>query len=166
MPCKDLTELIRVTLDQNDRLTDYCFAKRSCGQGIGGNALLLDKLKGSSLAALLEYTAEGFLDEFPPAEEIDEFLSLKHLFALQSALEVLTGKEPGRRGDPFAAGEITYDQDETIVQGRIHIDLLTEKIEACGGCGSCGGESDKVQQGKLENAERRRARESATSTTS
>ena len=164
MPCSDITELIRVELDESDRLKHYTFAKRTCGQGVGAESLLIDQLRGRNLDQLLAVTAEDFLAEFPIYDEIEEFLSLKHLFAVQSALEVLTGKEPGRKNDPFAAGEIQYDEHETVITGRIIVDLVTEKIKACGGCASCGDDSPKVEEGRLLNARRRAARENAAGT--
>jgi hypothetical protein len=162
MPCKDVTELIRVVLDESDCLKEYVFAKRSCGQGVGAESLLIGQLGGMSLEALLAYTAESFLSEFPIQDELEEFLSLKHLFALQGALEVLTGKEPGRAGDPFAASEIAFDVDETIVAGRIGVDLLVDKIQACGGCASCG--SEKAETGRETNRKRRESREAPLAT--
>lgn len=162
MPCNDVTELIQVVLDKDDRLKDYRFAKRTCGQGVGAESLLIDQLRGMHMRELLDITAESFLAAHPIEDDIEEFLSLKHLFAVQGALEVLTGKEPGRKGDPFAAGEIIHDEGETIINGRIVVDLMTEKIKACGGCASCG--SEKAQQGKAKNRRRREARQRATAT--
>jgi len=158
MPCKDVTELIRVVLDEQDQLTEYVFAKRTCGQGVGAESLLIDQFRGRSAKDLLSIRAEDFLAEYSFVDEVEEFLSLKHLFALQGALEVLTGKEPGRAGDAFAAGEISYDGAETVIQGRISVDVVADKIEACGGCASCGS-SDEVEEGRRKNAERRAARE-------
>ena len=156
MPCKDVTELLEVVLDGEDRLKAYKFQKRTCGQGVGAESLLIDQLEGRSLEELLNKTAEDFLTEFPIFDEIEEFLSLKHLFAVQGALEVLTGREPGGKNAAFAASEISYGEDETRIQGRIAVDVITEKIEACGGCASCG--SEKTKAGKAKNAGRRAAR--------
>lgn len=163
MPCSDVTEVIRVVLDDQDCLEEYVFAKRSCGQGVGAESLLIDQLRGRSLDELLVITADAFLAEFPIPDSVEEFLSLKHLFAIQSALEVLTGKEPGRKGDAFAAGEIGFDEGKTVVYGRIVIDIVTEKIKACGGCGSCG-ETVKADKGRLDNARRRAERAASAST--
>ena len=156
MPCSDVTEVLSVTLDEKDCLMAYSFSKRTCGQGVGVESLLIDQLGGKSLEELLAYSAEEFLSEFPVGDEIEEFLSLKHLFAVQGALEVLTGKESGGKDAPFAASGVSYGEDETIIEGRISVDLMTEKIEACGNCGSC--DSDKVAEGRAVNAARRAAR--------
>lgn len=145
MPCSDVTESIRVVLDEEDRLREYRFAKRTCGQGIGHESLLIDQLGGRPLQELLHTTADAFLTEFPIQDEVEEFLSLKHLFAIQSALEVLTGIEPGRKNDAFAAAEIVYADEETTIEGLIYIDVVTEKIKACGAaCKSCGNAPAKA----------------------
>lgn len=156
MPCSDVTEVLSVTLNEQDCLKAYSFSKRTCGQGVGAQSLLIDQLGGKTLEELLAYTADDFLAEFPIVDEIEEFLSLKHLFAIQGALEVLTGLESGGKDDPFAASGISYSEDETVVEGRISVDLMTEKIKGCGNCGTCG--SDKVAEGRAVNAERRAAR--------
>lgn len=138
MPCKDVTELLEVVLDQNENLKTYTFSKRSCGQGIGSQSLIIDQLAGRSLNELMFKTADEFLDEFPIEDSTEEFLSLKHLFAIQGALEVYTGAEPGGVNDAFAASGIDYDVKETIISGRISVDIVTEKIKSCGGCSGCG----------------------------
>ena len=159
MPCSDVTERIEVVLDGQDRLKEYRFAKRTCGQGVGAESLLIDQLQGRSLEELVNKTAEEFLEEFPIFDEIEEFLSLKHLFAIQGALEVLTGKEPGGPYDAFAASNVVYTEDETRIEGFISVDIVTDKIKACGGCGTCG--SEKAQPGRAKNAQRRAKRSQA-----
>ena len=72
-----------------------------------------------------------------------EFLTLKHLFAVQAVLEVLTGLEAGRKGDLCAAAEIAFDTDQTTIDAQIDVDVVTDKIKACGNCGSCGATRKK-----------------------
>lgn len=138
MPCSDVTEIIHVELDEEDQLRDYYFSKRSCGQGVGAGNLLMDQIGGWSAEKILACDAEQFLAAFPIEDELMEFLSLKHFFAIQSVLEVLMGKEPGGKGDPCAAAEISYGDGVLIIDGQIAVDLVTEKIKACGSCKSCG----------------------------
>lgn len=156
MPCNDVTELLEVTLDADERLAEYTFSKRSCGQGIGTASLLIDQLRGRPLNELLFKTAEEFLTEFPIPNETEEFLSLKHLFAIQGALEVYTGAESGGPNDAFAASDIEFGPDAIRIQGRISVDIVTEKIESCGGCKGCGSarskSSKKKQQPKSDAA--------------
>ncbi|MBI4556978.1 MAG: hypothetical protein HY706_05285 [Candidatus Hydrogenedentes bacterium] len=138
MPCKDVTELIEVVIDADDRLKSYTFNKRTCGQAVGAASLLLEQLGGRSIAALSALDADTYLAEFPQQSDVEEFLSLKHLFAIQSVLAVLTGHEPGGPDDVCAAADISYDGNDLVINARISVDLVTEKIKSCGHCKSCG----------------------------
>ena len=119
MPCSDVTEVIEVVVDGKDRLKAYSFRKRTCGQGVGVDSLLLDVLGGMDVEDLLAITPESFLDTWPAAEPIEEFLGLKHLIALQSSLEVLLGRAAGGRGEICAAAEIAFEDDNTIITAII-----------------------------------------------
>ena len=144
MPCSDVTETIQVTLDEQDQLKDYFLAKRTCGQGVGAGSLLMEWLCGKSVEEILAYSAEQFLTDHPIDDELEEFLSLKHLFALQGVLEVLTGKQPGRREDTCAAAEISCENGDLVITGVIKVDLVTEKIKSCGNCRGCGNSKKKT----------------------
>jgi len=159
MPCKDVTELLEIVLDGQDVLKEYTFSKRTCGQGVGMANLLIEQLRGRAASELQEKTAQEFLAEFPIADPVEEFLSLKHLFAIQSALEVYAGVQSGAKQAAFAVGGIEYGEDETRIHGRISIDIVTEKIKSCGGCSSCG--SEKAEEGRAINEARRAEREKA-----
>ena len=150
MPCKDVTEILEVVLDGEDRLKEYRFAKRTCGQGVGAESLLIDQVHGRTVGDLLRMTADEFLALYPIQDEVEEFLSLKHLFAIQGALEVLTGAEAGGPHDFFAASGIEYGADETRISGRIAVDVVTEKIKACGNCRGCGKNDSKPRRRSTE----------------
>lgn len=145
MPCADVTELITVTVSPEDTLHSYRFNKRSCGQGVGADSLLLEQLAGQTVDDLLAQEAEPFLAAHPVELAIEEFLMLKHLFAVQSALEVLCGKEPGGKDDPCAAATVSVEPDGSVViEGQIAVDLMTEKIKSCGSCKGCGTKKKRV----------------------
>ncbi|GMV99240.1 MAG: hypothetical protein AMXMBFR84_03790 [Candidatus Hydrogenedentota bacterium] len=143
MPCSDVTEIIQVTIDENDRLKDYFFSKRTCGQGVGAGNLLLAFMSNWSIDEILRADAEHVIDHYPFSDDIDteleEFLVLKHFFAVQSVLEVLTGRDAGGKESSCAAAEIAYEANgDIIITGQIDVDLVTEKIKACGNCKGCG----------------------------
>ncbi|MDX9973508.1 MAG: hypothetical protein RBU21_11030 [FCB group bacterium] len=145
MPCSDITEVIEVVIDNEDRLKRYAFSKRTCGQGVGVAALLLDCLQGRSVDDILAWESADFVAEHPVEDELEEFLGLKHFFAVQSALEVLTGREPGGPGDPCAAAEISIEDGEVVINAQIRVDIVTEKIKSCGNCKGCGNKKSKVR---------------------
>lgn len=138
MPCTDVTEIVQVALDEHDRLHRYAFTKRTCGQGVGVVSLLIDDLRGLSVDEVLAIEPAALLARHPSDDALEEFLTLKHLFAVQGALEVLTGREPGGPADVCAAAEIIYDEGECVIEAEIKVDLVTDKIKACGGCVGCG----------------------------
>jgi hypothetical protein len=111
---------------------------------VGAASLLIDQLRGRPMAELLNKTAQDFLTEFPIADPVEEFLSLKHLFAIQGALEVYAGAASGAKQSAFAVAGVEYGEDETRISGRIGVDILTEKIKSCGGCKSCGNSAGKA----------------------
>lgn len=143
MPCNDITEVIEVVLDENDCVKSYSLSKRTCGQAVGVTDLLLPILKGWSVQRLLACDPEAFFADFPPREPIEEFLGWKHLFALQAALEVLVGKAPGRKDDPCPVASVSHEDGRTTIDARIVIDVLTDRIAACGGCKGCGSRKKK-----------------------
>ena len=138
MPCNDVTEIIQIAVDADDRLTAYAFTKKSCGQAVGALSLLSDHLPGKTINEILEIAPEFFLQQYTATEEIEEFLALKHLIAVQCALEVLTGKESGGPNDLCSAAEISFAEGNTELIAHLAVDLITEKIRSCGGCGTCG----------------------------
>jgi hypothetical protein len=138
MPCSDVTEVIEVILDEQDRLKEYTFRKRTCGQGVGVGDLLQGILGGMPAEDVLAITPEYFLETWPVEDSLEEFLGLKHLIAVQSALEVLLGKASGGPGELCAAAEIGCEGNDTVILARISVDLITEKIKSCGNCKGCG----------------------------
>ena len=146
MPCSDVTEILEVVLDGDENLLDYSFNKRTCGQGIGVANLIIDQLRGRSLNELLFVTADEFLGEFTIPDPTEEFLSLKHLFAIQGALEVYSGAESGGVNDAFAVSGIDYGENDISIRGMISVDVVTEKIKSCGGCKGCGSSRSKPKR--------------------
>lgn len=138
MPCSDITEVIEVVLDEKDCLKDYAFRKRTCGQGVGSGNLLIGILGGMPVEELLGMSPDYFLETWPVEDPLEEFLGLKHLIAVQSALEVLLGRASGGPDEICAAAEIGFEDGNTVLTARISVDLVTEKIKSCGGCKSCG----------------------------
>jgi len=134
MPCASVVELIQLKMDGEDRLTEYQFIKKTCGQGVGQNSLIIDVLKGLSVDELLEIDPHQFSHTLETDDEILEFLQLKHLFAVQATLEVLTGREPGGAGSACAVADVDYDGNQMIIDAEIDVDVITEQIKACAGC--------------------------------
>lgn len=148
MPCNDVTEIIQVTLDSEDRLTKYLFAKKTCGRGVGHASLLLEELSGRSAEEILSLGPDDIRRE----TGIEDFLRQKHLMALQGAMAILTGEAYGGVTDWCAPLEIVREGDETLIRARILVDILTERIAACGGRAGCGCKSRRAARAASRRA--------------
>ncbi len=153
MPCDDVTELLELTLDTDDRVTAYALAKNTCGAKVGGQLELMsfiagrhiDELRDRTLLQVLEASTgecwreepEGGRSAPPKRNVINELMLQKQLGALQRALAVYRGVEAGGKSDAFALASIDFDGVETHIVGLLRVDLLTAEIQACGGCASC-----------------------------
>lgn len=135
MPCNDITENIEIILDKNDRLKSYCLTKNTCGEAVGVESLLLDSLRGKSIDYLLD--ADDFVNhrEHRPENHPEEFLKLKHIMALKSALSVYVGNLSGGRDNTCTIASVGYDNGNTIIDAQIDVLLMTEHIKACAHCG-------------------------------
>lgn len=139
MPCDDITEVLRVVLDDNDRIASYELNKRTCGRAVGEVSLLAEWVAGRAAEDVLAADLDAFLDAFPTEDEAEEFLYLKHFFALRMGLLVLTGAEPGGAGEPCAIASMGYGPEGTELIAHLRVEVLASQISSCGRCGKgCG----------------------------
>ena len=99
MVCGDTSELIKIVLDQDERLVDYSFQKESCGRFIGEEDLVGRWLYGKTAAAILEIDLADFEQIIVQEEDLKHFLALKHFIAVQKGLAVLLGRTAGGLDD-------------------------------------------------------------------
>ncbi len=139
MPCQDVTESIFVALDVNECLVDYELRKRTCGAEVGHPSLLLAPLLGRGVAELAALQPSEVLELAEARDEDAEFLCLKHFVALQEAVAALSGETSGRPDSACEISRISYEPDGRLeLEGLLRVDLLTERIKACGNCRGCG----------------------------
>lgn len=134
MPCGNVTEIIEVQLDEEQRLQRYEFFKQTCGKDIGKDPFLEDSLMGLNVSELLELDAETVQNQHRREHDASSFLNFKHLYAIQAALQVWTGVAPGGPDSPCAVIGVEYDADGTLVRAQLDVDLVTSNIIACGHC--------------------------------
>lgn len=145
MPCRDVTEILQVELDGEDCLASYQLAKRTCGRAVGEASLILEHLIGNPAREILNLGADEFAEAHPTADDTEEFLLLKHLFALQGGLRVLLGEEPGGIASPVRVARVACEDGRTILESEISVDVVTEQIRACGRCKGCGSIAAKLK---------------------
>ena len=134
MPCDDITEQIKITLDKEEKLLSYYLLKRACGKRIGSQVSIIAVLRRKNVDEIIAVDRETFIENGNIANDVDTFIKLKHLFAIQLALAVYRGAEPGGPNDICSIAEIGFDGENSIIDADIRIDLITSKIEACGPC--------------------------------
>jgi hypothetical protein len=140
MPCSDVTEILSLTLDHQDRVVHYSLIKRTCGGAVGNPSLLRKWIENRSAQDVLAATPEDILIAVPTKSSTWEFLTLKHLFAVQSGLQAMMGELSSMPGDLCVVDTIETAPNGIRMIAELKVDVLTEKISACGGCGSCGPE--------------------------
>jgi hypothetical protein len=135
MPCDNVTELMRVVIDHKERLISYRLLKRTCGGAVGAESLLLEKLRGRAISELLGLHADKFCQENIVQGEVEEFLSLKHFFALKAVLEAFAGYQPAGGDATCILSGINYDTQGTTIDAEIAVGVVTDLIKSCGHCG-------------------------------
>ncbi len=156
MPCDDFTEQIHLIIDKNDKLVSYKLIKKSCRGILGQESLLINKLKGFSTKEILAKDINDFRSSNNGKSEVEEFIEFKHFFAIKSALETMEGIEPGGLGSPCTIAVISHDGENLILDADIAVDLIAEKIKACGICAGCGARkwSDKKIRPRLSKSKK------------
>ncbi len=138
MPCDDVTEVLRLRLDKEDRLAGYQLIKRTCGRAVGEQSLLEEEFCGQAPSALLAMDADTFADAHPVDSDTEMFLQLKHYFAVQSGLQALLGFQAAGKDDPVKVARVVYEGEEVVLEAELSVDIITEQIKSCGRCSGCG----------------------------
>ena len=139
MPCTDVTELLTLTLDHHDRVIAYTLVKQTCGGAVAGRGLIRDWVKHAGVDQVLALSAEQLVAECERGT-VNEYLMLKHLFTVQAALRTYVGAAQDDDGELIEIESIEHSPDRSEIHARVKLNVLTEKIKACGLCGdSCSG---------------------------
>ena len=142
MPCSDVTEVLSLTLDDEDRLTHYTLFKLTCGGGVGNPSLLRKWIENRPVAEILATTPDVIVEAFPTPSDTWEFLAIKHLLAVQSGLHALLGDSASTPDDTCMIETVEYGPKGVRMLAQIKVDILTQSITACGGCGTCSTHSE------------------------
>lgn len=141
MPCSDITDRLEVVLGHDDALHSYTLEKLTCGAPVGQASLLLGWLQGRSAESILTLDGIALREACANLTAKNEFLHFKHLMALQEGLRVLLGKASGGPGGTCEATSVVAEPESIRLVASLRVDLITEKIKACGHCRSCGHEA-------------------------
>ncbi|MBI5265858.1 MAG: hypothetical protein HY851_01370 [candidate division Zixibacteria bacterium] len=138
MPCSDVTEILKLQIDAEDRVVGYSLTKRTCGGALGKEALLLKWCGGLPASQVMGTTVDQFLDKYSSDDPAVEFVRLKHLLALKKGVAALTGEIAARPDDSIAVESIDYGPEGVEMVAHIKVDVMTDEIKACGRCAGCG----------------------------
>jgi len=136
VPCTDVTEIMELRLDLEDRVIDYSLSKQTCGGSVAGRGLIREWVKGRSADEILTLTPARLLTESENPDSTWEYLRLKHLFSIQSVLREYGGQgvsdESGRFVEILS---LDHGPEGTRLTARLKVDIITDQIRACGLCG-------------------------------
>ena len=138
MPCNDITDSLKILVDQNDKFIRYTLTKKTCGGDVGRRAMLTKWLKNKPINEVLELTPQELFDEFPTNSKTWEYLYLKHFIAIKSGLAIIVGENSGGVKDFCTVDSIEYTPDGITLLAELSAGGMNDEIKACAGCGTCG----------------------------
>lgn len=134
MPCKDITEILQIKINDKNQIFDYSLIKKTCGGNVGSDKPILGWLQKFSADDILKTTPAEFMNDHQFEDEIAEYIHLKNYLAVKNGIAIMLGKESGSKTDFCTVDSIKYGPKAMIFTGFIKIDALTEEIKACGNC--------------------------------
>ncbi|MDF1543538.1 MAG: hypothetical protein P1R58_00385 [bacterium] len=136
MPCKDITDQLRLRLGNSNRVERYELTKVTCGGKVGKQRMIQPWLDDLTAEQVLSATPQEFLRFFAVEDELEEYLLLKQFFSVRAGVAILLGQEAGGPEDFCTVEAINHSERGTVLRAHIRIDTITDEIKACGNCGS------------------------------
>ncbi|HOD65691.1 MAG TPA: hypothetical protein PK186_08770 [candidate division Zixibacteria bacterium] len=136
MPCKDITDTVKLTVAPDDRVVDYRLFKRTCGGTVGEDKLIGPWLFRRTAAQVAATRNEDFLAKLRAGSDITEYLAVKHFAAVRAALQAALGLAAGRVGDYCTIEAVEYGPEGMAITAHLAVKGLTDEIAACRNC--CG----------------------------
>lgn len=137
MPCEDITDILKLKIDSNDKLVKYSLTKLTCGGQVGGDDLILKWLSKFTMDEIYNLTIDDFTKAHPTDDEIIEYLLLKQFLAVKSGISMVLGHESGGKDSYCTVESISYGPNGMIVKAMINIEAITAEIKSCGRCATC-----------------------------
>jgi len=134
MPCNDITDILKIVVDNDDHIVRYGMEKQSCGSAVGGQGRVRKWLYARNVDQVLAATTGDFLIDFVTDDPIEEYLYLKHFLAAKKSLEILLGRESGSKENYCTVDTVRHGPKGMEIVVLIKSDLMTDEIQACGNC--------------------------------
>lgn len=139
MPCNNISDVLEMTIGDDDRITSYSLTKLSCGGAVPGTRTIKKWLTNITIDELLVVEPDQFLDAHPTDDEVLEYLLLKHFFSARAGAAAILGKEPFGAEDFCTIESISQTPEGLKARASIRIDAITDEIKGCGRC--CGSKN-------------------------
>ena len=131
MPCNDLTEKIKISLDNNNRVVNYSLTKRSCQFAVWDESLIIEWVKNRSLDEILKTSLESFLEVNPINSDTEKSMLIKHFESIQHVLEIVAGKSEGTTADICVIESINCEPEGMKITAFINLRLKTKNVISC-----------------------------------
>lgn len=131
MPCDEISEVITVVLDREERLRYFLFEKMTCGKIVPLSGKLNDHCRGMDLDALDALDLDAAVRSLGVSDEETFFLVEKELDALQSVVANYRGSERGFDPDRYRIESIECGEDSVTIKQVILAPKPETKIPSC-----------------------------------
>jgi len=132
MPCGDITDILTVKLDPEDRVIDYSLTKRTCGGKVGKVRLIKKWLIGKNAKLVTTTDHVDFQRDIKVRSDLNEYIHLKHFLAVKKGLSVMLGLDSGGPDDRCTVENIVYGPEGTEMMAHINVDGVVDDIKSCG----------------------------------
>ncbi len=132
MPCRDITDILEIVIDNNDIIKNYTITKRTCGKDLLTKPSINSLIVGKTADEVLDLNVGKIIKQQKPKTVRKEYLIVKHLVAVRSGLAVMLGKSSGSVEDFCTVVKVEQTEDETVFECELSGDGLKEEIKSCG----------------------------------
>lgn len=132
MPCKDITDILEIVLDDKNCLKEYSLSKKTCGKDINSDPTAEKILIGKTSDEIIDLNISEIIASDIIENKETEFFTVKHLVAVKTGLSVMLGKSSGSTNDYCTIVKIEQSPEETIFKAQISGKGLKEEFKSCG----------------------------------
>ena len=150
MPCDDITDLLELWLDPDDKLEDYALTKRTCGAQVGHQAFLMPLVGGMNVEEIARSDYDLLLPHVETLGDRENFLAFKHFIALREACAAIIGD--ANPDSAFTLSVAAQEQRGLFARGFVSVSRIEGTIKACGHCRSCGTRKKSPDSGEPPSA--------------
>lgn len=131
MPCDDISAVITLVLDGDERLRYYLYEKLTCGKIIPLSQRLQAHCKGMDLDAIAALDRRPLARAFAIESEDDLFVLDKELDALQSAVANYRGADASLDPRRYAIESVEWGPEGVTIRQLIREPEPDARIQSC-----------------------------------